>query len=277
MAIFLDRQQLYRVLQRELPDGVYPDGAPSAFFSTADMDSVARTIESTYDNMERIYDNFFPQTADEKIDDWLRKMFQSPPSSLSLADKRAKVITKVRAQPKINLWEILRLVAGFLPVGKYVQIIEYCNPSQSGWLLDEAELGLSTILADPITFASLGVSAQNWCSFVAGLQWRIGEGQLGINTALAEDGLYLNVTNVQKQAFLYEVRIFDYTVTGADFQQMKEEITLAEPARSSHIIRQNLNLADFFLSTPVTNVDEFSLVNCITRDPLSSTGYSGLT
>lgn len=276
MAQFLTRNQIYRMLQRELPEGVYADGSPSAFFTTASVDAKAKTLETAYSNLQRIYENQFPQSADERIDDWLVKMFGTTLGNLTLDEKRAKVIAKIRAQPRINLWEILTLVAGYLPEGKYVQIIEYCNQSQSAWVLDESALGLNTIFDLPIKFADLGVPSDQWCQFVAGLQWRLGEQQLGVNTALAPATLYVDVTNVQKQAFIYEIRIFEMALMGADLQSMEKEVIKAEPARSSHITRQNLLLSDFFLTIPVTDVDEFSKVDCITRDPSSTTGYSGL-
>lgn len=264
------------MLQRESPEGVYADGPPSAFFTTASMDAKAKTLETAYSNLSRIYENYFPQSADERIDDWLVKMFGTTLGNLTLDEKRAKVIAKIRAQPRINLWEILTLVAGYLPEGKYVQIIEYCNQAQSSWVLDESQLGLNTIFDLPIKFADLGVPSDQWCKYVSSLQWRLGEGQLGTQTALAPETLYVDVTNVQKQAFIYEIRIFETALVGADLQSMEREVVKAEPARSSHITRQNLLLSDFFLNQSVPNVDEFSLVDCITRDSTSTTGYKGL-
>ena len=60
-------------------------------------------------------------------------------------------------------------------------------------------------------------------------------------------------------------------------KNMEKEIQAAQPARAGYILRQNLNLNDFGLTVPVTDVDEFDLVNCITRNALATTGYDGLT
>ena len=70
MAKFLSRDEVYRLLQRELPEGVYPDGAPSSYYSTADIDSVASVASTGYANLQRIYDNYWPQSADEFLSTW---------------------------------------------------------------------------------------------------------------------------------------------------------------------------------------------------------------
>jgi hypothetical protein len=70
MPKFLSATEAYRMIQRELPENVYIDGPATAGYSTASVYSKALAIEKIYQNLERIYDNFFAQTADEKIADW---------------------------------------------------------------------------------------------------------------------------------------------------------------------------------------------------------------
>lgn len=276
MPTFLTRQQLYRLLQRELPEDVYPDGAPSAFYSTADMDSIADVAATGYANLERIYANYFPQSADEYIDKWIAKLFigTSFDAGVTLQDKRDRVIAKIRKQPTLALWEILILVAGYLPEGKYVQVVEWCCASGT-WMLGESALGVETSLGFNTQFNELGVSAAVWCSFVSNRGWELGIDQLGIGTELDQYGQ--EVMDVQLGAFGYEVRIFGYEVTGTSYAQMVRQIKETEPARSVHLVRQNLDLNDYGLTNAVTGVDQFSSVNCITRDSASDTGYSGLT
>lgn len=275
MAKFLTREQAYRILQRELPEGVYPDGAPSGYYSTADMDSVADVVATGYANLERIYANYFPQTSDEYIGKWVEKMFigVSFDSSVSLQELRDRVIAKIRKRPTIAMWEVAKLVAGYVPEGTYIQIFEYgCH--DGFWKLGVSKLGKTTVFGFDNEFQDLGVDASDWCAFVKDRQWKLGVSKLGIDTILNEYS-YAQIIEPQMRAFGYEVRIFGYEITGTSLDQLVKQIRATEPARSVHYLRQNLNLADFGLNTTVNDVDEFSLVNCITRDPSSLTGYSG--
>lgn len=277
MAIFLSRDQLYRLLQRELPEGVYADGPPSAFFTTADMASVAETMASGYSNLSRIYDNYFPQSADEYIDKWVTKMFigVSFDQSVTLQDKRDRVIAKVRKQPTITLWEVLKVAASYVPPGTYVQILENC--SQFGcWKLGRSRLGKDTFLCYNHKFFELGISDGDWCGFLSTFDgWKLGVSKLGSTTKLSRFD-FLQIIEPQLDAYGYKLRIYDYQVTGTSLAQMIKTINETEPARSVHIIQQPLPLSGSGLTTVVPNVDQFSLVNAITQDPASQTGYSGI-
>lgn len=277
MAKFLSRQTIYRILARELPDDVFPDGQPSAYFHTADMDSIADIVCTGYANLQRIYDNYFPQYTDEFIDKWIDKMFVgvSFDTSVTLQEKRDRVIAKIRKQPTITLWEVLKIVASYVPPGKYVGISEY-SCANSFWTFDVSKFGVNTMLGFDHTFADLNVNSADWCDFVANRGWKLSESHLDVSTIFDQVG-YLDVIEPQIAAFGYEIRIFDYAVTGTSYTQMVKTIDEAEPARSVHFIKQNLNLSDYGLINTVTNVDQFSLVNVITIDPSSTTGYSGIT
>jgi len=277
MPKFLNVDELYRVLQRELPEGVYPDGKPDRFYSTASIYSKAQLLANGYTNMSRIYANYFPADADEKIDDWVVKAFGSKfNDSVTLAEKQSRVIEKIRKQPRISLWEILTLVSGYIPEGKYVQILEYGKLDLHPWRLGVSLLGQNTFLYFVPAFDQVGVPALEFCEYVSNLHWRLGGDRLGVNTTLFGGDQQL-ITKAQLDAYAYEIRIFDYEVTGLDLQNMEKEIQAAQPARSGYILRQNLNLNDFGLTVPVTDVNEFDLVNCITRNALATTGYDGLT
>lgn len=184
MSKFLTRDQIYRLLQRELPEDVYPDGQASAFFSTADMASIADVAATGYYNLSRIYDNYFPQYADEYINKWLEKMFvgRSFDPGLSLQELRDRVVAKVRKQPQINLWEVLKVLAGYVPAGTYVQILEN-QSAQGGWILGESRLGIDTFLNFTHKFYEWGVTDGDYCGFLSTVTgWKLGESQLGLDT-----------------------------------------------------------------------------------------------
>lgn len=276
MAIFLNINDAYRLIQRELPEGVYPDGSPSGSYSAASVYSKAKLISSSYDNMFRIYENYFPQTADEKIEDWVFKTFETPfDPATTLQTKRDRVISKLRKQPSITLWEILTLVASYLPEGKYAQIAEPCGVGNGFWEIGISLLGINTLLAG-LTPEDIGVPSDDWCEFVSDLHWRLGLDELGVTTELSEFA-YVDIAQIQANAYQYEIRIFDYTLPALDLENMLREILQAEPARSGRIILQNLNLADYGLTNNVPNVGQFDLINCITRNSSSTTGYDGKT
>lgn len=274
MPKFLTREELYRVLQRELPEDVYPDGPPSAFYSTADMDSVADVAATAYVNMERIYQNQWPQFADERIDDWVLKVFGYLfDESVTLQEKRDRVIAKIRHQPTIRLWEVLTIVASYLPEGYYAQVAEFQCGAASGWYLGESYLGLSTYLGMGRPFWALNVDSSEWCDVIA-QGWRLGFSRLGEDTELSEFS-HDEIFNVQAEAFGYFIRIFDTAVTGESYSRMIQEVKAAEPARSFFKIAQNQDLTDYGLVVDVSNVGEFDNITCIARDSTQTTGYKG--
>lgn len=277
-------QDLFRVLQRELPEGVYPDGPPSAFFSTADNFATATVLANLYQDAELVYLNEFPQTTDVRINDWEIKVFGVPGDpTLSLDQRRQRVIQKIRAQPTLILWQILTAVVGFLPPGVYAQVVElgccgFGQCSGPSWKLGHSRLSSETALGwadfdelnNPFNFTDL-------CDVIEKSRgWRLGGSQLGVTTQLSGDNSWQTISKLQAKAYTYEVRIFNFVLTGAPFQAMLNTITALELARSTHLVRQGLNLNQFALTVPVPNVDQTSGVDCITVDPSSTTGYSGL-
>lgn len=276
MPIFPTQHQIYRALQRELPDLVYPDGAPTAFFSTADMDAVAKVGASGYISASAIYDNYFPQTSDASIDDWVFKMFGFLfQAGIDLPTKRQRVIDKVRKIGSIDLFDVLTIVAKYVPQGTYAQIKFACG-AHAYWVLGVSLLGIDTILAggQPGNIGITPDNIKNWCSFISTLHWRLGQDGLGFNTFLSYIQ-YTDLASFQANAFEYDIRIFDYTIPAVDLANMEIELQGGEPARSAHRIFQNVSLASSGLDTIVPNADKFSGVDCITRDPASTTGYTG--
>lgn len=116
MPKFLSVTEIYRLLQRELPEDVYADGAPDLYNTAADMCAAASGFHTAYGNLERIYENYFPQYADEKIGDWEVMVFgQLSEGSLTLQERRDRVIAKLRERNRINLWSILVDILNLLP------------------------------------------------------------------------------------------------------------------------------------------------------------------
>lgn len=278
MPKFLSAYEVYRVIQRELPEGAYPDGPASAFFSTADSYASGQAVATLYDNLARIYANNFPQTADERIDDWVFKVFGFYlPAGTTLGDKRQRVIDKIRKQPTISLWEILKLVAQSVPRGTFVQVAEYQCGAAQGWKLGVSLLGATTYLNFNNTYQQLNLPpGTDWCGFVRNQHWRLGRDALGVNTFLSkytQEQIY----QPQAKAYGYEIRIFDYVLPPEQLMQLDFEVKAAEPARSYHVFRQGLQLVDFGLVRTVNNVDQFSGVTCIAVDDSQTTGFIGKT
>lgn len=225
MPKFLNADEVYRVLQRELPDEVYPDGAPSDFYSTASIFSKAATIATAYNNLERIYQNFFPQDADEQIANWEEKVFGFQlDSALSLADRRAAVIAKIRLQRSTRPLDMKNIVYEVIPNSVQVEIVEW-NCGGGGWVLDVSELDIMTYLNAFNGLTPIG--AQDLCGLTAVDYW------------LSQE----DFTDYQNQAYTFDVRIYNYTLTALERETIEAKLLVGEPARSRHFIIDGLDYA----------------------------------
>lgn len=226
MPIFLDQQSIYRLLQRELPpDDVYPDGAPSAFFSTADQFSVAGRVADAYVNLQNIYKNYYPVSAEETLADFEFLYFgYTLDATLTIAERRQKLLDKIRTRRRTTPDDLIATVHTLIPTSVLVEIVEWGNGG-AGWMLDVSELEISTILNE---FNQLDRTGPDLC-------------QLG-----AEDyGLTPEeFARMQNEAYTYEVRIYGYTLSADERAQLETILSAAEPARSQHIIVDGLNPAD---------------------------------
>lgn len=225
MPKFLNRQEIYRLLQRELPEGVYPDGPAFAYYSTADMDSLADVAATGYGNLERIYENYWPQSADERITDWEITAFGFPlEASLTLAERRDRVITKLRAKKGITKGDMKDAVEAIIGTDKEVVVVEWnCANEEFGtWQLGVSNIGYNTYLGN---YNMLLVT---------------GEGACDINPA--DYGLSEEVwAGMQRQAYTYEIKIFEYVLSSAERTAIDIALTEGEPARSAHVISDNQN------------------------------------
>jgi hypothetical protein len=225
MPHFLTRAEVYRLLQRELPDNVYPDGAPDAFYSTAEQDSVADVIATGYANAERIYANYWPKTADERIADWEITAFgKKLREGLSLDERRDRVAVKIRSRKGLTRSDMVAVVQSIIGSDKSVEVAGWGRP-EGGWIIGVSELGISTILngarmldatgsaiceADPADF---GKTADDWVV-------------------------------MQQQAYTYSVLIYGYTLTADEAIDVEAALLDAEPARDRHVIYDGLNISN---------------------------------
>lgn len=232
MPKFLNRAEIYRLLQRELPEDVYPDGPASAYYSTADMDSVAAVAASGYANLERIYENYWPQTADERITDWEKTVFGFPlEASLSLAERRDRVVTKLRAKKGITRLDMKEAVLGIIGSDKDVEIVPWnCSNGEFGtWAIGVSLLGYNTYLGNA---NMLRVTGPDACD--------IDPADYGMTE---EEWL-----DVRRQAYTYEVKIFGYTISTSERSALESALDAAEAARDGHLINDGLPARTVYLT-----------------------------
>lgn len=235
MAIFLEVQQGYRLFQRELPEGVYADGSPSGAFTTASIYAKATVIATAYANLERIYENSFPQSADEKIHEWEIKAFGFYlPDSYTLEQRQIAIVNKLRQRPGINRQAIEDIVRTNIGDDKSFVVVDWgCGGddiSGSGvWKLDVSQLDIDTFLggARMVDVTPSLFPTANFC---------INDPVFGKTDA--EWAL------MQEQAYTYEVRIYGYTLTADERTALDKALTRGEPARSAHVITDGLDPND---------------------------------
>lgn len=230
MPKFLSRAEMYRTLQRELPEKVYPDGAPSGYYSTADMDSIADVACTGYANLQRVYENYWPQTADEKIADWEMLAFaRLLDASLTLAQRRDRIVTKIRSRKGLTINDMKEVVLGIIGSTKLVDISEW-GCSSGGWMIGISQLGIETILNGQRLVDATGenLCEKTWTDFgKTEAEW----------------------LEMREEAYTYQVNIYDYTLTQAEYDEIDAALSETEPARSQHIILSGLNSADMLGGT----------------------------
>lgn len=225
----LTRRQIYKILQRELPEDTYPDGAATSFYHTADMDTTAEMLARFYANGERVRANIFPQSADELIIDHELMHFQAAlDASFSLEDRRNRILQKIRSPRGISIPRLEGVVRSVLGESVDMEIINL-GCSEGSWRLDESQLDISTILNGRRGDDIIPRPADPNCEFGASpppgyteQEWR----------------------EAREEAYTYEVRIYNRTLTVDERARLDQELTRAEPARSAHIITDNLTDAE---------------------------------
>lgn len=232
MPHFLTRDEVYRLLQRELPEGVYPDGAPSAFFSTADMDSVADVAATGYSNLNQVYNNAFPQTCDSvAIIQWERTVFgYNNDASLGLAARQARVVEQIQTRRGLTIGDMKAIVLAIIGTDKIVEIVPWCMPYGS-WILDSNQLGITTWLGS-------GPRLQTATPFAC----ELGAAGLGLTAD--------QFAGAQNDAYSYSVLIYSYAPTALELAKLDQQLSIYEPARSKHYIFGGLDPVNQIFSPP---------------------------
>lgn len=227
--MFLGHGELYRLLQRELPEDVFPDGAPAAFYSTADMSSVAETYAGVYSNLARVWANIFPENADELVLEHERTiMGDNLPASAAIEERKNRYLQRLRSDrgiSKSRLESVVRSVIGEDVLFELVAL----GSADGSWMLGVSQLGISTILGgrngldvvprpdnlncDYRTSPPAGYTMQEWLEY-------------------------------RDTVYRYEVRIYDYILTADEEERLDRDLTKYEPARSDHTIVDGLDPAD---------------------------------
>lgn len=223
MPKFLDRNEIYKIIQRELPEKTYATSyRPSDFYTTADDDSFAKVVETAYTNLETIYDNYWPQTSIAKLESWEIFVFgEVDDSGATIAERRDRILTKIRSRKGITVQDIKDIVYTVIGSDKNIEIIE--KGCESGaWILGKSRLSRNTYL---------GISNIN------------GGVKIPYDFDACADDAYLvlgisqeQFAQLQVQAYSYEVRVIGYTATQDERDKINFELNRFEPARSRHTI-----------------------------------------
>ncbi len=242
MPKFLTREELFRLLQRELPPTVYPDGLPKTYYSTADIDATAQVGASGYANLERIYDNYWPQTADERILDWEETAFgYTLPVGLSLDERRDRTAAKIRSRKGLKIQDMIDSVQAVIGTDKLVDISEW-GGSSGGWLIGVSELGITTILngyPSRTLLNGVDVCARSGAAY-------------GITDA--------ELLQIREEAFTFTVNIYLYTPSEQELADIDRALNQDQPARSRHTVSSGLDPADM-LAGPYTGPIGFQQEN----------------
>jgi hypothetical protein len=226
---FLTAQTLYRLLQQELPEDVYPDGAPADFLHTADTYATAQVLGGHYTNLERVFLNAFPADAEELIQEWeLTIMGNRLDQSATDEQRKNRYLQRLRSPRGISIPRLEGVVRSVLGEMVDFEIVE-SNCEDGTWVLDESQLDISTILN-----ALSGVEEQLRV-LDPNCQFRESPPP-GISAEDWED--YRNT------AYSYEVRIYNQTLTETQMIALDQELSRSEPARSAHTIIDSLTDED---------------------------------
>ena len=231
MALFLEQATLYRIIQRELPEDVYPDaGDPSLYWSTSDSAAEAEILAQLYVRYETMWDNYWPQTADaDAIPHHEMAHFGAISTALALQARRDRVLAKMRALPSLSVTDVLAAALVELPDGTIAQIIEWgCSGGGGTWHIGVSELGVGTILG--------GYGSHFYPA--------------GTDLCM-EDGSEFGMTEeeweqAQQNAYTYELRIYEYTMTDAEAVAVDRALTKAEPSEAFHFITDGLDMSEFY-------------------------------
>jgi hypothetical protein len=216
MPTFLTREDIYRILQRELPEDIYPDGPPDRYYSTADNDSVAAVFASMYSTMESIYNNMFVITANEQLNQWETNLLASTPvGDISVDQRRSNLLAFLRSQDNISYWAVLNAILGFVPIHTFV------------------ELRVRAYVGDHLIAQMTGANID----LIWGPDWTSGDpapAGVTVTDSLRTDEAELLA--LRRHAYVYDVIIWGYELGVDETARLEELLSAIEPARSDHTL-----------------------------------------
>lgn len=218
-------EEVLSIIMAELPGGVFaedfaddPDFAKRSY-SSSELRASAQLIADAYENLSDINrDKFITTATPTGLAKWEKGLFATAQdASLTDEQRRQNLLAKLRSAGGINLPTIKNIVTGVLGSLDF-DILPYSGQAQGAWILDESPLGLSTWLAkiDPL----YGYLLDNTLDYAAA-------------------GLTLQqLLDIQETAYTYEVRIYG-NADASTLSILDQQLTQFEPARSTHVIRNN--------------------------------------
>jgi hypothetical protein len=240
MAKFLSQAEIYRILQRELPEGLYPDGAAAAYVSTAENDSVAACVSSFYTSMQGAYNNLIVTTADEdKMSDWETTVLGKIPADvLTLEERRYRILARLRSTGDISLWQIVQTVAAYIGPDRYFEIRQRNVPD------------------DVISSQIKGANAD----LVWAPGWVSGDpAPAGVTVTDDLRNTESSLLAVRTHTYTYDVIVFSDDTFTAVQAQLDDLLVETEPARSAHV----------FTVVPSTD-------GCVAEDEATRFNYNGI-
>lgn len=252
MPTFLSKETIERILSRELPEGLYPDGEETQYYSTADLGSIAKCIASVYTAMEGIYANMFPQTATEdRIADWEKTVFgYTQVGNLTLEERIGNVLAFLRSENNLSFWTILTSLLYMVPEGIAVEI----NPLNNYGNIEVTEIK--------------GANAD----LVWGPGWEAGDpAPEGVTVTDEIRNNQATLLAVREQAYKFIV-IFWGGSLSADLKTLiSSTLSKIEPARCAHeLIFLNAELVPGTIEINSKNAKTY---HAAYKDPTSNTGY----
>jgi len=217
MSKFLSRDELYRILQRELPEDLYADGAPNQYLTTAENDSVAQVIASSYSTMEQVSLNNNILTTDVKIVDWEIMLFgETSTESLTLDERRDRVIAKLLTRNELSYWQVMLTCDAIIGRYGYVEVRQRNTKDNSYSIL---------------------IKGTN-SDLVWGPLWTAGDpAPAGVTVT---DDLRNNQSDlyaVREEVYTYDVVVFsNYVNINILASKLDSLLTYLEPARSAHTV-----------------------------------------
>lgn len=233
--IFPGIEQILDILMGELPEGVYaedraddPDPAKRSY-SSAELRTMASVFSDLYLNLSEINSNKFLTTVlPSGLADWERDLFvELQDSMLPFAIRQANLIAKLRASGSIALPAIAAAIQGILGAIPFAILPyggQFNGVGYGAWIFEFSQLGFDTYLGlrDPLWGAQ-----QDFVPLDCDLDY------------VAAGITLQDLLDIQTTAYTYEVDIYGIA-TVDQLNLLDRTLTALEPARSTHIIRNNV-------------------------------------